>query len=191
MIAHGKTIISEDLFEAHFVCDLTKCKGACCVEGDAGAPLDADEVKILDQEFSNIKPFLRKEGIKVIEEMGTSVIDDYDGEPVTPLVNEKECAYVVFDDKGTTLCGIELAWKDGKTEFRKPVSCHLYPIRIEAYSSFEALNYHKWDICSPACSLGKELKVPVYKFAKDSLIRKYGEGWYAGLEEIANQWTNR
>jgi hypothetical protein len=105
MIAHGKTIISEDLFEAHFVCDLSKCKGACCVEGDAGAPLEDKEVALLDKEFANIKPYLRPEGIKVIEEIGTSVIDDYDGEPVTPLVNDKECAYVVFDEKGTTLCG--------------------------------------------------------------------------------------
>lgn len=191
MIAHGKTVISEELFEKHFVCDLTKCKGACCVEGDAGAPLEKEEVIILEKEYNNIKPFLRKEGIAVIEKEGTSVIDDYDGELVTPLVNNKECAYVVFDDTGTTLCGIELAWKEGKTSFRKPVSCHLYPIRIESYSSFDALNYHKWEICSPACSLGQELKVPVYKFAKDSLIRKYGQDWYKELEVIAVEWLKR
>jgi hypothetical protein len=191
MIAHGKTVISQDLFEEQFVCDLKKCKGACCVEGDAGAPLDLQEVKILKEEYNHIKPFLRKEGIEAIEKQGTAIIDDYDGEFVTPLVNEKECAYVVFDDKGTTLCGIEIAWKEGKTSFRKPVSCHLYPIRIQSYPSFDAINYHKWEICSPACSLGKELKVPVYKFAKDSLIRKYGEDWYSELELIAEEWLSR
>lgn len=191
MIAHGKTVISQDIFEAHFVCDLTKCKGACCVEGDSGAPLDKEEVLILEKEYEKIKPFLRAEGIKAIAEQGTSTIDEHDGELVTPLVNDKECAYVVFDNKGTTLCGIELAWKQGETSFRKPVSCHLYPIRIQSYSSFDAVNYDKWEICSPACTLGKELKVPVYKFAKDSLIRKYGEPWYNELEIIAKEWLAR
>jgi hypothetical protein len=191
MIAHGKTVISQDIFEAHFVCDLNKCKGACCVEGDSGAPLDKEEVLILEKEYSKIEPFLRKEGIAVIAEQGTSTIDEHDGELVTPLVNNRECAYVVFDDKGTTLCGIELAWKQGKTTFRKPVSCHLYPIRIQSYASFDAVNYDKWEICSPACSLGRELKVPVYKFAKESLIRKYGEPWYNDLEIIAKEWLSR
>lgn len=191
MIAHGKTVISQDIFEAHFVCDLTKCKGACCVEGDSGAPLDKEEVLILEKEYEKIKPFLRAEGIKAIAEQGTSTIDEHDGELVTPLVNDKECAYVVFDNKGATLCGIELAWKQGETSFRKPVSCHLYPIRIQSYSSFDAVNYDKWEICSPACTLGKELKVPVYKFAKDSLIRKYGEPWYNELEIIAKEWLAR
>jgi len=191
MIAHGKTVISEDIFEAHFVCDLSKCKGACCVEGDSGAPLNKDEVLVLEEEYKKIAPFLRKEGIAAIAEQGTSTIDEHDGELVTPLVNDKECAYVVFDDKGTTLCGIELAWKQGETSFRKPISCHLYPIRIQSYSSFDALNYDKWEICSPACTLGRELKVPVYKFAKDSLIRKYGEPWYNELEIIANEWLSR
>lgn len=188
MIAHGKTIISEDLLAEQFVCDLTKCKGACCVEGDAGAPLTKEEVSLLQEEYPKIKSLLRPEGRAVIAEVGTSVIDDYDNEPVTPLVNNKECAYVVFDEKGTTLCGIEKAWKEGLTDFRKPISCHLYPIRIQSYSSFDAVNYHKWEICSPACSLGKELKVPVYKFAKDSLIRKYGQSWYEELEIIAEEW---
>ena len=188
MISIGETLISEDLFEKQFVCDLTACKGACCVEGDAGAPLDAQEVAILQREYPKIKDYLRPEGIKAIEEQGTHVIDELDGEPVTPLVNDAECAYVVFDEKGTTLCGIEKAWKEGKTDFRKPVSCHLYPVRVQKYSSFEAVNYHKWQICSAACSLGEELKVPVYRFTKDALIRKYGSEWYQDLERAAELW---
>lgn len=185
------TVVSSEVFEEAFVCDLSKCKGACCVEGDAGAPLEEDEVIILEQEYSTIKPYLRKEGIEAIEQQGTSVLDERDGEPVTPLVQGKECAYVVFDDKGTTLCGIEKAWKEGATSFRKPISCHLYPIRTTKYRSFEAVNYHRWEICSPACSLGKELKVPVFKFLKDALIRKYGQEWFDEAEDVAKLWKEQ
>ena len=126
---------------------------------------------------------MRPEGIAAIKKQGTSV-QDWDGEMVTPLVNDKECAYVIFDEKGITKCGIEKAWEDGVIDFKKPISCHLYPIRITYYRDFDALNYHKWDICSPACTLGAELKVPVYRFLKDALIRKYGEDWYAEIEGI-------
>jgi hypothetical protein len=129
------------------------------------------------------KTFLREEGVKAIEEQGTSV-KDWDGEMVTPLVNGKECAYVIFDENGITKCGIEKAHEAGEVDFKKPLSCHLYPVRVTKYSRFDALNYHKWEICSPACTLGKELELPVYKFVKDALIRKYGEEWYAELEQI-------
>jgi len=191
MISHGNTLLSEELLSEQFVCDLQKCKGACCVEGDAGAPLEPAEVDILKKEYSNFENYLRPEGRAAVEEQGTHVIDPMDDEPVTPLVNGAECAYVVFDEKGTTLCGIEKAWRDGKTSFRKPVSCHLYPIRIQRYKSFDAVNYHQWQICAPACDLGKELKVPVFRFAKDSLIRKYGEKWYQELEILAKEWERR
>lgn len=188
MIAVGEALISEDLLEKEFVCNLSACKGACCVEGDSGAPLEAEEVKILAEEYPKIEPFLRPEGQRAIAAQGTSVIDEWDGEAVTPLVNGVECAYVTFDNKGTALCGIEQAWKEGATTFRKPVSCHLYPIRIQKYQGFEAVNYHKWNICSPACSLGQELKVPVYQFTKEALIRKYGADWYQELEKVAEHW---
>ena len=191
MISLGNTLLSEELFSEQFVCDLQKCKGACCVEGDAGAPLEPAEVDILKKEYSNFENYLRPEGRAAVEEQGTHVIDPMDDEPVTPLVNGAECAYVVFDEKGTTLCGIEKAWRDGKTSFLKPVSCHLYPIRIQRYKSFDAVNYHQWQICAPACDLGKELKVPVFRFAKDSLIRKYGEKWYQELEILAKEWERR
>lgn len=191
LLPHDNTLLSEELFSEQFVCDLQKCKGACCVEGDAGAPLEPAEVDILKKEYSNFENYLRPEGRAAVEEQGTHVIDPMDDEPVTPLVNGAECAYVVFDEKGTTLCGIEKAWRDGKTSFRKPVSCHLYPIRIQRFKSFDAVNYHQWQICAPACDLGKELKVPVFRFAKDSLIRKYGEKWYQELEVLAKEWERR
>jgi hypothetical protein len=155
------------------------------VEGDSGAPVEEAEAKILEEIFLKVKPFLRPEGIKAIEEQGTSVTD-WDGELVTPLVKGKECAYVIFDEKGITKCGIEKAWEAGAVDFQKPVSCHLYPVRITPYRDFDAVNYHKWNICSPACTLGKELEVPVYKFLEAPLIRKYGAEWYGELEGVAD-----
>lgn len=183
MIELGKTIISQDIFEKDFVCNLSACKGACCIEGDGGAPVTQKEIKILEEIYPKVEPYLRPEGIAAIKKQGTSV-QDWDGEMVTPLVNGKECAYVIFDEKGITKCGIEKAYEDGLVGFKKPISCHLYPIRVTHYRDFDALNYHKWDICSPACTLGAELKVPVYRFLKDALIRKYGEDWYAEVEQI-------
>ena len=187
MIELGRTIISEDILEKEFVCNLSACKGACCVEGDAGAPVDDAEAKILEDIFPKVKPFLRPEGVAAIEQQGTSVTD-WDGELVTPLVKGKECAYVIFDEKGITKWGIEKAWEAGAVDFQKPVSCHLYPVRITVYKDFDAVNYHKWNVCSPACSLGKELEVPVYKFLKGALTRKYGEAWYGELDELAESW---
>lgn len=183
MIVHGKTILSEDIKDKQFVCNISKCKGICCVEGDSGAPLESNEIPIMEEIFAKVKPYLRPEGVKAIEEQGTWVIDDED-DLTTPLVNGNECAYVVFDDKGITKCGIEKAYEDGVIDYQKPISCHLYPIRTKKYDNFEALNYDRWDICSDACSLGEELQVPVYKFLKDPLIRKYGETWFAELEVL-------
>ncbi len=190
MLSIQDTLISEDLLEKDFVCDLSKCKGACCVEGDAGAPLEDPEVKILAKIYEDVKPFLREEGIRSIEEQGTAVIDESDGEPVTPLVKGKECAYVIFDEKGVTKCGIEKAWEAGATDFRKPVSCHLFPVRISKYEGYDAVNYQKIEVCAPACELGKSLEVPVYKFVKDALVRKYGPDWYEELDEVAKVWPN-
>ncbi len=191
MIAIEDTLISEDLLEKQFVCDLSKCKGACCVEGDAGAPLEAHEVATLEEIFPEVQAFLQPEGIEAIKEQGAAVTDPADGEWVTPLVNGAECAYVIFDKNGTTKCGIEKAWEAGAVPFRKPISCHLYPVRIQKYPAYDAVNYHKWQICAPACDLGESLQVPVYKFLKDALIRKYGPDWYRELETLANQWEAR
>lgn len=187
MIQIDNKLISEDIFSEQFVCNLSKCKGICCVEGDAGAPLNKEETKILEEIYPKIKPYLRPEGIKAIEEQHTHTIDE-DGDLVTPLVNNAECAYVIFDEKGWTKCGIEKAYEDGVIDYQKPISCHLYPIRITEYSTFDAVNYHEWDVCSDACALGKELKVKVYQFLKNPLIRKYGEEFYTTLCEAAEEW---
>jgi hypothetical protein len=184
MIAVGMHLVSEDVLEKKFVCDLNACKGACCVAGDSGAPLSDEEAGIIEDDWESIKPFIPKEGVEVIEKEGNFMIDS-DGDVVTPLVNGAHCAYTVFTPDGTTTCGIELAWKAGETKFRKPISCHLYPIRVTKLKDCDALNYNQWDVCKPACACGEKLQVPVYKFLKDALIRKYGEAWYAELEELA------
>jgi hypothetical protein len=180
MIQIDNQLISTEILQEEFVCNISACKGECCVAGDAGAPITIEESKIIDREFDKFKSYIPAKGLKSIEEQGRFVLDE-NGELETPLNNGKECAYTVFDEKGSAMCGIELAWKDGKTNFRKPISCHLYPIRTTQYESFEAVNYERWSICSDACSLGKELKVPIFKFTKDALIRKYGEAWYEEL----------
>ena len=185
MFQLNKTIVSEEILEKEFVCNLSACKGACCVDGDAGAPLDEEETKILAEIFPKVKPFLRPEGIKAIEEQGTHVVSDF-GELETPLIDGKDCAYVIFDGK-TALCGIEQAYNQGIVDWKKPVSCHLYPIRVKDFSEFAAVNYDRWDICDPACSLGAELEVPVYKFVKEALVRRFGEDWYAELEKVAEE----
>lgn len=182
-----KTIVSEDIFDKQFVCNLSACKGACCVEGEAGAPLDKNEVSILETIYPKVKPFLRQEGIVAIESQGTSIVSEF-GDLETPLVDGKECAYVIFDQNNIAKCGIEAAYHAGVIDWQKPISCHLYPVRLQNYSSFVAVNHHVWEICDDACTLGKELKVPVYKFVKTALIRKFGEDWYAQLEEIAEQY---
>lgn len=183
MFQLGKTIVSEDILEKEFVCNLTACHGACCVDGDAGAPLNEEETKILDEIYDKVKPFLRPEGIAAIEVQGKWVVGT-DGELETPLIDNKDCAYVIFDGK-TALCGVEQAYNQGEVTWKKPVSCHLYPIRVKDYSEFAAVNYDRWDICSDACALGKELEVPVYKFVKEALIRRFGADWYAELEKVA------
>lgn len=180
MILVGDTIVSDEIKEQFFVCDLSKCKGACCVEGDYGAPLEAGEAEKLAEIYDVVKPYLSKEGIAAIEEQGTATVDP-DGDECTPTIADRECAYAFYDEKGMLKCGIEQAYIDGKTDWKKPISCHLYPIRIAKYDHYDALNYHRWHICSPACTLGRELAVPLYVFLKDALIRKYGEDWYAEL----------
>lgn len=184
MFQLGKTLVSEDILDKEFVCNLSACKGACCIHGDAGAPLEETETKILNDIYPKIKPFLRPEGIKAIEKDGAFVVGE-DGDFETPLVDGGECAYVIFDSKGVALCAIEEAYNNGEIDWKKPVSCHLYPVRVKDYSEFSAVNYHRWPICDDACSLGKELKVPIYRFVKEALIRKFGENWYSALESVA------
>jgi len=188
MFQLGKTIVSEDIIEKDFVCNLSACKGACCVDGDAGAPLDKEETKILEKIYPKVKSFLRQEGIDAIEKQGL-FITTAEGEIETPLINGADCAYVIFDEHNTALCAIEEAYNQGAITWKKPVSCHLYPIRVKDYSEFSAVNYNHWHICDDACQLGKELQVPVYKFVKEALIRKFGEDWYLELEKVAEKMT--
>ena len=184
MIQVQDKIISSDIFEKQFVCDLNACKGACCVEGDSGAPLLKEEKKILEDIYHKVKPYMRKEGITALENQGVGVYDS-DGDLTTPLVNNGECAFVTYEN-GISKCTIEKAYLDGKIDFRKPISCHLFPIRIKEYRDFDALNYEEIKICKPACECGEKLKVPVYAFLKEPLIRKYGEVWYKQLLETAS-----
>lgn len=179
-------LISSEVTEELFHCDIEACKGACCVEGELGAPLSEEELVILEDIFEEVKPFLNEKGIKAIEEQGTSVLD-FTHSYSTPLVNNRECAYTTFDEHGVAMCGIEQAWAAGATHFRKPISCHLYPIRVKKYEHFEALNYDRWSICSAACVLGKKSGIPVYEFAKEALTRAYGESFYEILESLVNQ----
>tara|TARA_B110000977_G_scaffold120441_1_gene155023 strand:- start:140 stop:712 length:573 start_codon:yes stop_codon:yes gene_type:complete len=186
MLNIGNTLVSEDLLDLDFACNITQCKGACCVEGEAGAPLEEKELKILEKNYSAIAPYLNESGKTAIKKQG-KFIETSDGKFETPLVNGKECAYAVFTNQGVAQCGIENAHKDGKLDLKKPISCHLYPIRVQEYSEFTAINYHHWQICETACSLGAQLKVPVYKFVKDALIRKFGTPWYNELDRVAQK----
>lgn len=191
MIALGHTLISEDIFDKKFVCDLNACKGECCVSGDSGAPLNKKELKTLDKIYPEVKPYMNAKGIAAVEKQGTYVLDS-DGDYTTTLVSEgAECAFVYFDEKNIAKCAIEKAYMDGKTDWKKPISCHLYPIRISEYKEYDAVNYHSWHICKPACECGQQLNVPVFKFLRDPLIRKYGENWYEELEQVYTAYSKK
>lgn len=182
MIQIGSTLVSDDLLTEAFVCDLNACKGACCVEGEYGAPLTQDEANELAYLQDQIAPYLSDEGKATIAEQGAWITGE-DGELETPLMPTGHCAYVIEDADKKLKCGLETVHQEGVLSFKKPLSCHLYPVRVQQYSSFEAVNYHRWDICGAACALGSSLKVKVYVFVKEALVRKFGEEWYAALEK--------
>ena len=182
MIQIDDKIISLELFTEKFICNIAKCNGICCVEGDSGAPLTEEEGEIIEKIYPKIKHLLSPEAIKTIGEEGTSVVD-FEDELVTPIIHGKECVYTFFDTKGGVHCAIEMAWKQGLVNFRKPISCHLYPIRTRKLTEGEALNYDVWPICCDARQLGEKEGVPVYKFLKEPIIRKYGEAFYHEMEE--------
>ena len=189
LLIQGK-LVSDEILETNFVCNLKECKGLCCVEGDEGAPLEAYETKILDEVYPKIKHRMRPEGIAAIEEQGTYTQNDK-GELATTLVNNKECAFATFDEKGVSGCAIESAYYAKEIDWKKPVSCHLYPIRVNSSGVYQAINYDDWEICDSACSLGRELQIPLYKFLKEGLIRKFGEAFYEELEAVAKDWKGR
>lgn len=181
MIEIDNVLISDEVIEEHFVCDLIKCKGGCCVDGDAGAPLDTKELKELEEACNEVLPYVTKEGKLKIEQEGKYIYDKEFGW-VTPTISNGMCAYGTIDKTGIVKCGIEQAYNDGKISWKKPISCHLFPIRIKKTAKSELVNYEpREDLCSPACTLGKKLKVPVYQFLKEPIIRKYGKDFFEAL----------
>ncbi|MDA8910324.1 DUF3109 family protein [Crocinitomicaceae bacterium] len=183
MVEIDDKIVSTDLFSEKFVCDLSKCKGACCVKGNGGAPLTEKEVELIEDNLEQIKPFMSEKGIQTIKDEGVYYLDEEDA-PATKLIDKKECCFVYFDNSNTAKCSIETAYKSGEIDFNKPQSCHLYPIRIKEFTEFTALNYEEWDICAPACSLGQSLKVPVYKFLQEPITRVFGSSFFHELSKI-------
>lgn len=184
MIQIKDTLISEDIFETCFVCDLGKCKGMCCVEGDAGAPLTHEEYEAIKDVLPEIWDGLSPKARELIEKQGIAYIDD-DGELVTSIIKGRECVFTYFDADGVCRCAIDNAFREGKISVQKPISCHLYPIRLHKYDEFTALNYDRWSVCRPALRLGKKTGIKLYQFLKEPLICKFGEEWYQEVCQIA------
>lgn len=174
-------MVSSEVFTQHFCCDVATCRGMCCVHGDSGAPLLPDEAKKIEEILPIVEPYISTAGLEAIKAQGCSVIDS-DGDLVTPLRNGEECAFAIFEN-GVALCSIEKAWFQKKVDFRKPISCHLYPIRVKQFETFTALNYDEWSVCKPARKLGAKNGIPVFKFLKDPIIRAYGLAFYKKMEE--------
>ncbi|MDG1763535.1 MAG: DUF3109 family protein [Flavobacteriaceae bacterium] len=189
MLSIENTLVSDELISENFVCNISKCKGECCIAGEAGAPLEQEETTYLKKNYLKIKPFLNPKGIRSIENEGVFV-KGVDGDFETPLVNGEECAYTVFSESGVASCGIEKAYNQGAIDFQKPISCHLYPVRVQSFDKMVAVNYHSWSICSDACNFGNALKIPVYQFVKTALIRKFGKAWFDSLDEYAKKAPN-
>ena len=186
MVQIQDTLVSLDVFKECFCCDLAACKGACCVEGDAGAPVSEDEIADLEEAAELLDNELSDEAREVIADEG--VVDiDRDGEFVTSVVNDRDCVFAVRSDDGTTLCAIDRAHREGRTSVQKPISCALYPIRLSNVGGMTALNYHRWNVCQGACQLGRQLQLPVYKFLKEPLIRAFGQAWWDECELVAQE----
>lgn len=179
-------LVSDEVFTKKFVCHIDKCKGACCWEGDYGAPVADSEIEQIQEAYPFVKPYLSQNSIDRIEQTGNTIYDKGYGGVVTPLMDDGSCAYLFKNEKGEATCSFQQAKHDDKIDFVKPISCQLYPLRVKSNeeSGFEAINYDEWDICSPACDLGEELSMPVFRFVKDALIRKYGQEFYDEMERV-------
>lgn len=182
MIDVKGVLLSDDLVETKFLCDLKACKGICCVKGDSGAPLEVEECEILEEIYPEVEPYLTEEGKKAIKNQGYFLTEE--NKHSTPLLENGACAYLYKDSNGIHKCGIEKAYSEGKIDFKKPISCHLFPARIKEYETFTAVNMQQLKICDAACALGNQLQVPTYKFLKEALTRKFGEDWYQELEDL-------
>jgi len=187
MFQINDTIVSDEIIEENFLCDLSACKGECCVEGDSGAPLENEEVKIIEDLLSDVWEDLSPEAQKIIEKQGVAYKDS-DGDMVTSIVNGKDCVFTYYDEKGMCKCAIEKAYREGRVDFYKPISCHLYPIRLQKYKEYTAINYHRWRVCKAAVELGNKNGLKVYQFLKEPLMRKFGENWYGELSLIAQEY---
>jgi len=189
LIVIDNILVSDEVVSEQFVCDLNKCKGGCCEDGDSGAPLTDDELGKLRNDINLIRPYLTPEGLKMLEKDNLYRYDPEFGW-VTPTIAGKMCAYGFRDEQGIIKCGIEKAYLEHKVDWKKPISCHLFPVKItqSKRQKQEYVNYEpRQDLCKAACKLGKQLKVPVYVFLKESLIRKYGPDFYSALEAIAQK----
>lgn len=184
------TLVSLDVVERNFLCDLSHCKGECCIEGDSGAPLEPEEEMELKRVLPEVWDDLSPEAQEVINRQGVAYTDE-DGDLVTSIVGNKNCVFTCQDSDGICKCAIEKAYREGRVSFYKPISCHLYPIRITRYDSFQAVNYHRWDVCRAAEILGQKEHLPVYKFLKEPLIRKFGVEWYEALDTCAEEWKKQ
>lgn len=190
MIKIGDTLVSFDMIEKYFCCDLDACLGACCIEGDAGAPLNEDEDLRLKELYKEIKPYITPKAAATIEGEGASY-QDPEGETVTQLIEGSACVYTCIEKNGMCLCALEKARRSGNEKIFKPISCSLYPARIKEYDTFTAVNYDRWKICRPAEALGKKKGIRVYEFLKEPLIRRFGQEWYAELEEAAKEYLKK
>jgi hypothetical protein len=191
MILIQDILISDDLVDEHFLCDLQACKGACCWEGDFGAPLEEIESEIIQDIYLDVKPFLREKSLEHIENNGFQTWYPEIGVNGTALLNDGACVFLIFDERGIAKCAFERAFEQEQVEFRKPVSCHLYPVRLvhNRDTGFLALNYDKWEICSAACVAGKKIKLPLYQFVKDALVRKFGVEFFKEIDAYAKWQT--
>lgn len=186
MVEIQDTLVALDVFREKFCCDLSACKGACCIEGDAGAPVKIDEVVELEDAADLVWDELSAQAQSMIDKQGV-VYTDPDGDLVTSIVNGKDCVFTCYDDKGCCFCAIDKAFREGKCAFRKPVSCYLYPIRLSKVGDMTAVNYHRWDVCKDAVALGEKLGLPVYKFLKEPLIQVFGQEWWDEVDTVAGE----
>lgn len=187
MIKINDTLVTLDLIEQYFLCDLNSCRGECCIEGDAGAPISKEEYEKLKELVEIVWDDLTPVAKEVISNQGVGYIDE-DGDLVTSIVNGRDCVFTTYAENGMCFCAIEKAFREGRTDFYKPISCHLYPVRITNYPDFTAVNYHKWKICKCAEVLGRKEKVRAYQFLKEPLIRRFGKEWYNELSLIASEY---
>ena len=183
----NNTLVSLDVIEKEFCCDLDTCRGCCCIEGDAGCPVTDEELQQIEKLMPELLPQMTKEAREVVGQQGLSYLDP-SGEQVLSIVNGKDCIFARTDHNGWCYCLIEKAYNAGKIDFKKPISCHLYPIRLTKVGDYTGVEYHRWDICHCARVLGKKKHIPIYQFLKEPLIRRFGQAWYDELELTATEW---